>query len=155
MVEQKLPKLTTRVRFPSPAPMNMLFDIEDFMLKCSLLACFFICVQVQAQSVCQFVADASVIAYDGSFIGKLVNANSADSIFNGYEKYGNQNNPISIWNKYGMYGGENSRQSPFNQYTSTPPVLVKEGKIIARLTVNMYISGAPNINPNTIKSCNF
>ncbi len=125
------------------------------MFKYLLLVWFFVFGQTQAQNVCQFVVGASVITYDGSFVGKLTNASESDSIFNGYGIYGNQNSALSIWNRYGVYGGQNYRQSPFNPYTSIPPILVKEGRVIARFTINQHLSGVPNISPYAIKSCNF
>lgn len=125
------------------------------MFKYVLLACFFIAQQARSQDICQFVVGASVITYDGSFLGRLVTSYETDSIFNGYGVYGNQNSSLSIWNRYGAYGGSHSRQSPFNPYTSIPPILVKEGRVIARFTINKYLSGIPNISPYAIKSCNF
>jgi hypothetical protein len=125
------------------------------VFKYLLLVCFFISEQAYAQDMCQFVVGASVITYDGSFVGKLTNASESDSIFNGYGTYGNQNSALSIWNRYGVYGGQNYRQSPFNPYTSIPPILVKEGRVIARFTINKHLSGVPNISPYAIKSCNF
>lgn len=125
------------------------------MFQYLLLVCFFVFGQSYAQDVCQFVVGASVIAYDGSFLGKLTYASDSESIFNGYGIYGNQNSTLSIWNRYGTYGGQNYRQSAFNPYTSIPPILVKEGRVIARFTLNKHLSGVPNISPYTIRSCNF
>jgi hypothetical protein len=108
---------------------------------------------IHAQDLCQIIAGASVIADDGKFLGRLTNSYSADSILNEYGTHGSEYSSESIWNQYGQYGGQYSNQSPFNQYTSTPPLLVKGGKAIARLTVNNNLRGA--INPYIVKTCDF
>jgi hypothetical protein len=110
-----------------------------------------ICGQVQAQNLCQIIAGTTIVARDGSFLGNLTNSNSTDSIFNEYGMYGGKYGVNSIWNQYGIYGSQYSNQSPFSQYTLTPPFLVKEGKVIAVVTVNKNIRGA--LNPYIIKSC--
>lgn len=106
-----------------------------------------------AQNLCVSVQGATVIADDGSYLGKVENRYSADSIFNEYGTYGSRYSAESIWNTYGTYGSEYSTQSPFNRYTSTPPVLVKGGRVIGYLTVNNNIRGA--INPHYLRSCDF
>lgn len=106
-----------------------------------------------AQELCQIIAGASVVADDGKFLGKLTSKYTSDSILNEYGTHGSKYSSDSIWNQYGTYGGAYSSLSPFNQYTSTPPVLVKEGKVIARLTLNKYLQGA--LNPYVVNSCEF
>ena len=87
---------------------------------------------------------------DRTFIGTIEDEFSSESIFNDYGSYGSEYSSTSIWNDYGTYGGEYSSYSPFNSYSSTPPIIVKSGKIIGRLTVNRYVSGA--VDPNWLKS---
>ena len=50
---------------------------------------------------------------------------------------------------YGQFGGEYSSHSPFNEYSSNPPLIVKNGRVIGRLTVNKYLAGA--VDPNLLK----
>ena len=106
-----------------------------------------------AQNLCQFVAGAIVIASDGKYLGRISNQYDADSIMNEYGNHGSQYSASSIWNQYGTYGGQYSDKSPFNQYTSTPPVLVKNDRAIARLTTNRSLSAT--INPFALKACEF
>ena len=121
----------------------------------SLILTFFLCASavVHAQDLCQIISGATVVADVGKFLGKVASEYSSDSILNEYGTHGSQYSSDSIWNQYGAYGGAYSSLSPFNQYTSTPPVLVKGGKVIARLTANKNLRGA--VNPYVIKSCDF
>jgi hypothetical protein len=91
------------------------------------------------QKLCDQIAGASVIADDGTFLGKLENSYSLDSILNEYGSHGSPYSSESIWNEYGQYGG---------QYSS-----LKGGKVIARLSVNRLLRGA--LNPYIVKSCGF
>ena len=106
-----------------------------------------------AQSVCEIVAGGTVIADDGTLLGRLTNSYSSDSILNAYGTNGSKYSSDSIWNEYGTYGGKYSNQSPFNEYTSTPPMIIKNGRPIARLTVNKSLKGA--LNPYVLKTCEF
>jgi hypothetical protein len=121
----------------------------------NLILLLLLCVSAvgNAQDLCQIISGASVIADDGQFLGKLTSQYSSDSILNEYGTYGSQYSSDSIWNPYGRYGSEYSSLSPFNQYTSTPPVLVKGGKVVAYLTTNKSLRGA--VNPYAVKSCGF
>jgi hypothetical protein len=118
-----------------------------------LVASLLVYGQAHAQDLCQIVAGATLVADDGKFLGRLTNSYSSDSILNEYGTHGSQYSSESIWNEYGTYGGQYSSQSPFNPYTSTPPLLIKGGKAIARLTVNKNLGGA--LNPYIVKSCEF
>jgi hypothetical protein len=107
----------------------------------------------QAQDICQFVANAAIVAHDGKYLGRISNQYSADSVLNEYGAYGSEYSADSIWNEYGQYGGEYSINSPFNPYTSTPPVLIKNGKAIAYLTANTSLR--PAMDPHELKTCDF
>lgn len=111
------------------------------------------CTVANAQSACDIIAGGTVIADDGTLLGRLTNSYSADSILNEYGTHGSAYSDKSIWNEYGTYGGKYSNQSPFNEYTSTPPTIIKNGRAIARLTVNKYLRGA--LNPYVVKTCDF
>ncbi len=78
-----------------------------------------------------------------TYLGKLTsNVYDADSIFNDYGTYGGKYSAESIFNDYGTYGGKYSSESPFNPYTTTPPMIILNGKIVGYLTINSYITGA-------------
>lgn len=129
-------------------------DVKSLPMN-GLILSFLLCVGgvSHAQDLCQIISGASVIADDGKFLGKLTSQYSSDSILNEYGTHGSQYSSDSIWNQYGTYGSAYSSLSPFNQYTSTPPVLVKSGKVIARLTANKNLRGA--LTPYVVKSCEF
>ncbi|MBM3877026.1 MAG: hypothetical protein FJ386_09945 [Verrucomicrobia bacterium] len=95
---------------------------------------------------------ASIIADDdeSTFLGKISNEVASDSIFNDVGRYGSVVSSTSIWNQVGRFGGEVARHSPFNRVSSSPPLIVKDGKVIGRLTVNKVIRGA--VDPNWLKT---
>ena len=94
---------------------------------------------------------ASIIADDGeqTFLGKIDSAVASDSIFNEFGRYGSEFGAKSIWNEFGRYGSEFATYSPFNEFTSSPPFIVKSGKVIGHLTVNDALHGA--VDPNWLK----
>ena len=121
-----------------------------------LIAALMLCVIVNsshAQNICQLVAGASVIASDGRYLGRVASNYDSESIFNEYGQFGGKYSSTSIWNEYGQYGGSYSSNSPFNPYTSTPPLLVQDGRAIAHLTVNSSLQAA--VNPNFLRTCTF
>ena len=103
------------------------------------------------EEVCSVVKDATLIAQDNQNtpLGKISSSFDSKSIFNEYGEYGSEYSTKSIWNQYGSFGGEYSTFSPFNEYTTTPPMLIKNGKIIGYLTVNKFVK--PSISPNLLK----
>jgi len=104
-----------------------------------------------SEEVCSIVKDATLIAQDNQNtpLGKISSPYDSKSIFNEYGEYGSEYSTKSIWNQYGSFGGEYSAYSPFNKYTTTPPILIKNGKVIGYLTVNKYVK--PSISPNLLK----
>ena len=82
-------------------------------------------------------------------LGKIEDEYSSESIFNEYGEFGGEYSSDSIWNQYGSYGGEYSALSPFNKYSSTPPVIIKNRKILGYLTINKYLNNS--IDPNWLK----
>jgi hypothetical protein len=95
---------------------------------------------------------ASIVADDeeNTLLGKLSNEVASDSIFNDVGRYGSEVSSTSIWNKVGRFGSEVARHSPFNQVSSSPPLIVKDGKVLGRLTVNKVVRGA--VDPNWLKT---
>lgn len=95
---------------------------------------------------------AVIIAQDdaNTYLGKITSPYDSDSIFNEYGTYGSEYSFTSIWNDYSTFGSEYSTYSPFNEYTSTPPMIIKDKRIIGYLTTNKYIQGA--ISPNLLKA---
>ena len=106
-----------------------------------------------AQTLCETVRGATIIAEDGESIGVIENKYESDSILNEYGQFGSEYSDKSIWNEYGTYGGKYSSMSPFNEYTSTPPILVKDGNSIAYLTVSKTLE--PAVNPFVLKTCEY
>ncbi|WAJ28034.1 hypothetical protein [Antarcticirhabdus aurantiaca] len=103
-----------------------------------------------AQSLCELLSGAAVIARDGTYLGEISSEFSSNSILNEFGSHGSEFASDSIWNEFGQHGGEFSQYSPFNPYTSTPPIIVKGGQAVALLSVN----GAPEaVNPYALKTC--
>ncbi|MCR6496758.1 hypothetical protein LJB71_11425 [Thermomonas sp. S9] len=104
------------------------------------------------EEVCSVVSGAAIIAQDdeNTFLGKITNAYDSNSIFNDYGTHGSKYSSSSIWNSYGAFGSEYSSYSPFNKYTSTPPMIIKNRKIIGYLSANKSLGSA--ISPNLLKA---
>ncbi len=105
-----------------------------------------------SEEVCSIVKGAFLIAQDdkNTFLGKIANPYDSESIFNEHGTYGSPYNASSIWNQYATFGSEYSSYSPHNSYTSTPPMIVKNKKVLGYLTVNKSIK--PSITPNLLKA---
>jgi hypothetical protein len=91
-----------------------------------------------------------VVSNDQQFLGVVTsNRFNTDSLLNEYGPHGSRFSQVSILNAFGPYGGEYSALSPFNQYTSTPPMLVCEGRGgVAYLTRNAAL--APAVDPHLL-----
>ena len=102
--------------------------------------------------VCAIVDGASVVAQDAknTFLGKITNEFASDSIFNEFGTYGSEFSSESIWNEFGTFGSEFSSYSPYNAFTSTPPMIIKNRKIVGYLTTNKSIESS--ISPNLLKA---
>jgi hypothetical protein len=96
----------------------------------------------QQQGACQLFEGARVVTEEGDFLGTIASPYASDSIFNQYGRYGSKYSTNSIWNNYGRFGSAYSTASARNSYASSPPLLVKGRKTIARLTTNKYLAGA-------------
>jgi hypothetical protein len=88
---------------------------------------------------------------DPVFLGKITDSLEIDSIFNTIGQYGSTIGARSIWNTIGTYGSTISNSSAFNTIAMRPPLIVKDNKIIGRLTVNRIIPGG--MDPRFLKMC--
>lgn len=106
----------------------------------------------KAEDVCRILKGAVLIAQDdkNTFLGKITNSYDSDSIFNEYGTYGSEYNSSSMWNQYSTYGSEYSSYSPHNSYTSTPPMIIKNRKILGYLSANKSLRSS--ISPNLLKA---
>lgn len=100
---------------------------------------------------CSSLLGSQIVANDGTSLGKITSSYDGSSIFNEYGTYGNKYSGSSIWNTYGTYGNKYNSMSPFNSYSATPPVIVKNGVVIAVLTTNSSLRNA--VNPSVLRSC--
>jgi len=87
---------------------------------------------------CYELDGAKIIAEDGTYLGTLGDSYESDSIYNEYSDHGSTYDSDSIWNEYSDYGNDYSSQSPFNDYASDPPVLLKDGEVVGKLTTDPY-----------------
>ena len=96
-----------------------------------------------AQDACEFEG-AIIIAddYTNTYLGSITNKSDPESIFNEEGEYGSAMSLDSIWNTNGLFGDEHSVYSPRNPQTPSPPMILKDGKVVAYLTVNMSIESA-------------
>jgi hypothetical protein len=125
--------------------------------KCRIVVVIWIACQVivpatAAEELCTMVDGTFVIAQDdeNTYLGKITNGYDSDSIFNEYGSYGSEYSSSSIWNQYATFGSKYSSYSPFNEYTSTPPMIVKNRKIIGYLSANKNVRSS--ITPDLLKA---
>ena len=102
-----------------------------------------------ASEICGYLNGAKIIAQDrkNTYLGKISSSYDSDSIFNDYGRFGNDFSGESIWNEYSEFGNEYNSSSPFNQFTTKPPMLIKDGKIVGYLSANKSVQNsiAPNL----------
>ena len=105
--------------------------------------------------LCNYVEGSIIISSDSDkkYLGKIASSYDSESIFNEYGKYGGEYSSNSIWNSYSQYGNEYNSYSPFNGYSGSPPIVIKNNRIIAKLTTNDSISNS--LNPYILKACKF
>lgn len=94
--------------------------------------------------ICAAVDGAKVVSEDGKFLGTVSSNYDSSSIFNKYGK-GSKYDSDSIWNPYGDYGSKYSQNSAMNPYSSSPPMLIKSGKVIGYLSKNKSMGIDPLI----------
>ena len=113
----------------------------------SILSC-----NSQANEICFSLEGATILAQDdtNTYLGKIESPFSSDSIFNEFGDYGSEFSDVSVFNEFSDFGSEFSSYSATDEFTSTPPIIIKNGKIIAYLTTNEFI--APGISPNLLKA---
>jgi hypothetical protein len=118
----------------------------------ALLMIFIPAVTVSAQDVCLQLDGAVIIAQDGSntFLGRIASPFNGESIFNQFGTYGNEFSGRSIWNQFSQFGNPFSGYSPFNQFSSSPPMIIKNRRIIGYLSTNKAIAGS--ISPTLLKA---
>ena len=104
---------------------------------------------------CDSIEGSIIISADNDkkYLGKITSSYDSESIFNEYGNYGGKYSTNSIWNSYSKYGSEYNSYSPFNEYSLNPPMVIKNNRIIAKLTVNDSISNA--LNPYVLKAYKF
>ncbi len=123
-----------------------------FLLLCLLLTTNTSFSETLSSYRCFELEGAKIIAEDGTFLGTLDDSYSTDSIFNEYSDHGTDYSSDSIWNEYSDWGNDYSSISPFNEYATYPPILIKEGEVVGKLTVKSYEIDA--VNPITVgKDC--
>ena len=126
--------------------------LKNIILNYPLLFIISISFSVKAELSswdCYKLEGAKIIADDGTYLGTLDDSYKSDSIYNDYSDYGNEYNSESIWNDYSDYGNEYSSQSAMNDSASEPPVLLKDGEVVGKLTTNDY--EYEGVNPKVLK----
>jgi hypothetical protein len=105
-----------------------------------------------SNELCEAVKGAVVIAQDdkNTYLGKISNSYVSESIFNEFGTYGSPYNSLSVWNEYGTFGSTYNRHSATNPYTSTPPMIIKDRKVLGYLSANRDLRGS--ITPNLLKA---
>lgn len=122
----------------------------DRVIRIFLLLC--LCMGLNANEICYRLENAYVVAQDekNTFLGKIESSFSSDSIFNEFGDFGSEYSSLSIFNEYGDFGSEFSSYSATNSLTLTPPMIIKEGKLVGYISTNKTIPNS--ISPSLLKS---
>ena len=123
---------------------------RSFMLTIILIASLGLSLHADEVSSyrCYELEGAKIVAEDGTYLGTLDDSYASDSIYNEYSDHGSTYSDESLWNEYSDHGNDYSDESAFNEYASNPPVLLKDGEVIGRLTVKDYEYDA--VDPRTV-----
>ena len=105
---------------------------------------------------CGKFEDATIVASDGAFLGKLGPSWESDSIFNDSSEHSQTWSSNSIFNSSSDYGNSYSSDSVFNESASNPPrILSEDGEEIGKLSVGPTWDST-RYDPNDIKyTCNW
>lgn len=98
-------------------------------------------VTMQDAEICKLVDGAVIVNDDDEYLGKIADTHSKDSIYNEYGPYGSKYRSESVFNEYGKNGSEYRSGSATNEFTTTPPRIIKNGRVIALLTKNKSLRG--------------
>jgi hypothetical protein len=94
---------------------------------------------------------SDLYAADNTFLGKVTkNSFDTNSLANEFGTFGNPYSSSSIFNEYATYGNPYSQLSPFNEFSRIPPRFVKNGRVLAYLTTNQFIT--PRVDPTAFKT---
>jgi hypothetical protein len=121
-------------------------DDEGIQMKSQLFLALSFILQLpiaHAQEACEFEG-AIVIAddYANTYLGTVAGKSDAESLFNKEGDYGSANGLDSVWNTNGTFGNEHSIYSARNPQTPSPPMILKDGRVVAYLTANESIANA-------------
>jgi hypothetical protein len=108
---------------------------------------------VHAEDRCGFEG-AMIIAddYTNTFLGTVSSKFDAESIFSEEGDYGSATSLDSVWNMHGIFGSEHSIYSARNLKTPSPPMILKDGQVVAYLTDNASIRNAISLE-SLIERC--
>ncbi len=106
----------------------------------------------RAEEICNILDGAVIIAQDGNntFLGKVASSFDSQSIFNEFGTHGNEFSSKSIWNEFSTFGNKFNSLSPFNEFSSSPPMLIKNRKILGYLSTNKSLRAS--VSPNLLKA---
>ena len=125
--------------------------IRPLFKQTAQIAALYLCFwtdTASAEEVCDILNGAVTIAQDGknTFLGKVTSSFDSQSIFNEFGTSGNEFNSQSIWNQFSTFGNEFNTYSPFNQFSLSPPMPIKNRKIIGYFSANKSIKASISLN---------
>ncbi len=111
------------------------------MRKVILLITILMPATSNATFTCSMLNGAYVYSQESPqvYLGFFGNGYASDSIMNSYGSYGSSYSSTSVRNEFGTYGSPFSSYSANNDYTSTPPIIYKNGEQLGYLTTNDYL----------------
>lgn len=140
------------LRASSPTAQTLCFKGDNVRRLISCLMLLIFCATANSNELCQIVDGSVVITQDteNTYLGKITNSFDSDSIFNEFGTYGNEFSSSSIWNEFSTFGNEFNSYSPFNEFSNSPPMIIKNRKIIGYLSTNDALNNA--VSPKLLKA---
>lgn len=94
---------------------------------------------ISAIPTCADLNGAAIVSQEAKpvYLG-FIGAASGDSIFNTAGEYGSATGALSVRNTSGAYGSTDGAFSAMNKHTTTPPLVIRDGRVLAALTANVY-----------------
>lgn len=107
---------------------------------------------------CSDLNGASIFSQEDEpvYLGFFGNKFASNSINSQFGNFGGQFGSSSIRNSFSNYGSQFSSYGVNNGFASYPPVIIKNGKSIAYLSKNSFLTGLPSVTLAVIdSSCTF
>lgn len=139
-----------RLKVKAPAPIRVMSLIRDPMGYVNNVST----VAEELESAiptCANLNGAAIFSQEAKpvYLG-FIGGTGGDSINNTGGDYGSATGTLSVRNPNGAYGSATGEFSAMNPHSATPPVVIKDGRILAALTNNVYYTKYRRLSLNAL-----